>query len=334
MNSDDEIFINNNFKNNSDLYQFNFLPQINESFESEISNNDIYNFIPQLNESYDSEISNIDEKLNANNFYDDEDKSNQSTGFNSSNPNDSSNQNNKNLKENNYENNNNNKNKRKKLKNKKTKNSNISIENDLNNNILNDFPNNQNQNLVNNKKIKRKDNIRSIIKNKYRNFVFDYVNYNIKEEYKYQKVLFRKPEYKEISGGNKKENKEFFQKKLYEVLLENDISPKYSTKDPEQNKKNLKRFDLNDNSKVSNFLNLTMESIYNNYFLNKKEKIKEILFFDDFIEELKNKNEDERYIEEIKKIAKEDFISYYKNYKKKNEDFLSKKRISFVCIKK
>ena len=332
MNSDDEIFINNNFKNNSDLYQFNFLPQINESFESEISNNDFYNFIPQLNESYDSENSNIDEKLNAKNFYDDEDKSNQSTGFNSSNTNNSSNQNNKNLKENNYENNNNNKNKRKKLKNKKT---NISIENDLNNNdISNDFPNNQNENLVNNKKIKRKDNIRSIIKNNFLIFVFVYVNYIIKEEYKYQKVLFRKPEYKEISGGNKKENKEFFQKKLYEVLLENDISPKYSTKDPEQNKKNLKRFDLNDNSKVSNFLNLTMESIYNNYFLNKKEKINEILFFDDFIEQLKNKNEDERYIEEIKKIAKEDFISYYKNYKKKNEGFLSKKRISFVCIKK
>ena len=320
MNSYDEIFINNNFKNNSDLYQFNFLPH------------DIYNFIPQLNESYDSEISNIDEKLNAKNFYDDEDKSNQSTAFNSSNPNDSSNQNNKNLKENNYENNNNNKNKRKKLKNKKT---NISIENDLNNNdISNDFPNNQNENLVNNKKIKRKDNIRSIIKNNFLIFVFVYVNYIIKEEYKYQKVLFRKPEYKEISGGNKKENKEFFQKKLYEVLLENDISPKYSTKDPEQNKKNLKRFDLNDNSKVSNFLNLTMESIYNNYFLNKKEKINEILFFDDFIEQLKNKNEDERYIEEIKKIAKEDFISYYKNYKKKNEGLLSKKRISFVCIKK
>ena len=332
MNSYDEIFINNNFKNNSDLYQFNFLPQINESFESEISNNDFYNFIPQLNESYDSENSNIDEKLNAKNFYDDEDKSNQSTGFNSSNTNNSSNQNNKNLKENNYENNNNNKNKRKKLKNKKT---NISIENDLNNNdISNDFPNNQNENLVNNKKIKRKDNIRSIIKNNFLIFVFVYVNYIIKEEYKYQKVLFRKPEYKEISGGNKKENKEFFQKKLYEVLLENDISPKYSTKDPEQNKKNLKRFDLNDNSKVSNFLNLTMESIYNNYFLNKKEKINEILFFDDFIEQLKNKNEDERYIEEIKKIAKEDFISYYKNYKKKNEGFLSKKRISFVCIKK
>ena len=58
-----------------------------------------------------------------------------------------------------------------------------------------------------------------------------------------------------------------------------------------------------------------MESIYNNFFLNKKhEKNKKIVFFDDFIKELENEKEDQNYIEKIKKIAKENFLSYYKNY--------------------
>ena len=155
------------------------------------------------------------------------------------------------------------------------------------------------------------DNIRSKIKNNFIRFVFNYLNETIKEKFGHQKLLFRKPEYSDLR--NKKKNKEFLQKKLFEFILENDISSKFKTKDPELNKKHLKKFDLNDNSKVSNFLNLTMESIYNNFFLNQKHKKN----FDDFIKKLENEEEDKNYIERIKKIAKENFISYYKNYNKK-----------------
>jgi len=164
------------------------------------------------------------------------------------------------------------------------------------------------------------DNIRSKIKNNFLRFVINFLNENIKEEYGHQKLLFRKPEYTDLR--NKKENKEFLQKKLFEFISENDISQKYKTKDPEQNKKHLKKFILNDNSIVSNFLNMTMEFIYNNYFLNKKhEKYKKILFFDDFIEELEKKEDDKNYIEKVKKIAKENYVSYYKNYNEENENF-------------
>ena len=181
------------------------------------------------------------------------------------------------------------------------------------------------KNIKNNKGRKYDDdNIRSKIKNNFLRFAFNYLNETIKEEFGHQKLLFRKIEYSDLR--NKKENKEFFEKKFFELILENDISSKFKTKDPELNKKHLKKFDLNDNSKVSNFLNLTMESIYNNFFLNKKhEKNEKIIFFDDFIEELENENEDENYIEKIKKIAKENFISYYKNYNEENGKNIKKK---------
>ena len=183
------------------------------------------------------------------------------------------------------------------------------------------------KNIKNNNHKGRKyddDNIRSKIKNNFLRFLFNYLNETIKEEFGHQKLIFRKPEYSDLR--NKKENKEFFQKKFFEFILENDISSKFKTKDPELNKKHLKKFDLNDNSKVSNFLNLTMESIYNNFFLNQKhEKNKKIIFFDDFIEELEVIKEDKNYIERIKKIAKENFISYYKNYNEENEKNIKKK---------
>ena len=181
------------------------------------------------------------------------------------------------------------------------------------------------KNIKNNKGRKYDDdNIRSKIKNNFLRFEFNYLNETIKEEFGHQKLLFRKIEYSDLR--NKKENKEFIQKKFFEFILENDISSKFKTKDPELNKKHLKKFDLNDNSKVSNFLNLTMESIYNNFFLNKKhEKNKKIVFFDDFIKKLEKEEEDENYIEKIKKIAKENFISYYKNYNEENGKNIKKK---------
>ena len=195
----------------------------------------------------------------------------------------------------------------------------------------------QNSNLNKNKKeTKRKlgdDNIRSKIKNNFLLFVFTFLNNLIYQQYGYQKILFRKLKYKDIRS--KEYNKEFLQKKFYEIILDNNITSKYKKKDLELNKKHLKKFDLNDNSNISNFLNMTMKFIYNNYFLNKKHEKNyflnqkhKIVYFDDFIEKLKYKNENEYYIEKFKKIGKEDYISYY--FKEKKQ---IKKKIKFICKK-
>lgn len=131
----------------------------------------------------------------------------------------------------------------------------------------------------NDRRREKPDEIRTRIKNKFHKFSFNYLNYLIREENKnIQKIKFRKIEYNKIYGGNKKQNKEFLQKKFKDLIEENNITPKYKNKKPELNKKHLKNYDLNDNlcnnnlneSKVFNFLNLKMELIFNDYFLNKK----------------------------------------------------------------
>ena len=181
------------------------------------------------------------------------------------------------------------------------------------------------------------DNIRSKIKNNLFKFAFAGLNDLIYQQYGgKQKMLFRKLEYKDIR--KRIYIKELLQKKFYEIILDNNITPKYSVVDLELNKKHLKKLDLTDNSNVSNFLNLTMKVIYNNYFLNKKHEKnyflnqkKKIIYFDDFIQKLKTHNEDEYYIEKFKKVAKENFISYYFNEKKKIP--IKKKKIKFICKK-
>ena len=199
----------------------------------------------------------------------------------------------------------------------------------------------------NDRRREKPDEIRTRIKNKFHKFSFNYLNYLIREENKnIQKIKFRKIEYNKIFGGNKKQNKEFLQKKFKDLIEENNITPKYKNKKPELNKKHLKNYDLNDNlcnnnlneSKVFNFLNLKMELIFNDYFLNKKpekdflnqkrKKRDKIIFFDDFIEELRDKKEDDNYIENVKKVAK-NYVSFYNNVKEKDESISSKKRILF-----
>ena len=81
-----------------------------------------------------------------------------------------------------------------------------------------------------------------------------------------------------------------------------------------------------------------MELIFNDYFLNKKpekdflnqkrKKRDKIIFFDDFIEELIEKKEDDIYIENVKKVAK-NYVSFYNNVKEKDESISSKKRNLF-----
>ena len=337
----DEIFIkeSENFKHTRDFINFNIPPDIKN----------------QEKEVYK--------------FYDNDKDSNQPTKFdsnfsNSNNTNEFPNQINQMSKNNNDHNNCNNKENKERPKSPKIENINNPNNTDKNKILLkfNNTCQNQNLFLINNnnnnnnnkknKKNRRKydpDEIRIRIKNKLHKFSINYLNYLIrKENQNNQKVKFRKIEYKKVFGGNKEQNKKFLQKKFKEFIEENNITSKFTTKNLELNKKHLKKFDLNDKlcndnlneTKVSNFLNMTMEFIFINYFLNKKhekdyylnqkQKKDKIIFFDDFIEQLKNKKEDENYIEKVKQIAK-DYIKFYNNYNEKDESFLSKKRNLF-CV--
>ncbi len=340
MDEDEEIFkSDNNFKYTGDLKKYNIIPNINKKIGYKKQEEKVYKF-----------------------YYGEDGELNLSTNLNSNKTNENPNQNNQILNNNNdYNNSNNTENKENlvELKCDKKNNSFISEENKIepnfntNQNNLNlDLKNINKKKLI--KRIKKNDRrrekpdlIRVRIKNKFHKFSFNYLNYLIrKENDNIQKRRFRKIEYKKIFGGNKIQNKEFLQKKFKDIIEENNITPKYKNKKPELNKKHLKNYDLNDNlcnnnlneSNVSNFLNMKMEIIFNDYFLNKKrkkdilnEKIKkknEILFFDDFIEELIEKKEDENYIEKVKEVAK-NYVSFYNNVKEKDESISSKKRNLF-----
>ena len=347
MDEDVEIFKSdkNKFKYTGDLKKYNILPNINKKIGYKKREE-------KVNEFYDGE----------------EDELNLSTNLNTKNSNlnktnENPNQNNQILNNNNNENNNSNNTENKEnpveLKCDKKNNSFISEENKIEPNF-NTIQNNQNLDLKNNnkkkliKRIKKNsrrrnddDEIRARIKNKFHKFSINYLNYLIRKENKNkQKRKFRKIEYKKFFGGNKIQNKEFLQKKFKDFLEENKITPKFKNVKPELNKEHLKNYDLNNNlcnnnlneSNVSNFLNMDMGSIFNNYFLNKKnekdflnqkrKKRDKIIFFDDFIEELRDKKEDDNYIENVKEIAK-NYVSFYNNVKEKDESISSKKRILF-----
>ena len=287
-----------------------------------------YDMLPINNQKIDYEK--LEEKVYT--FYGGEkDDLNQSTNLNSKNSNlnktnENPNQNNQILNNNNNENNNSNNTENKEnpveLKCDKKNNSFISEENKIEPNF-NTIQNNQNLDLKNNnkkkliKRIKKNsrrrnddDEIRARIKNKFHKFFFNYLNYLIrKENNNKQKFKFRKIEYKKYFGGNKKQNKEFLQKKFKDFIKENKITPKFKNVKPELNKEHLKNYDLNNN------------------LCNNKKRDK-IIFFDDFIEELRDKKEDDNYIENVKEIAK-NYVSFYNNVKEKDESISSKKRNLF-----
>ena len=188
------------------------------------------------------------------------------------------------------------------------------------------------------KKTERIANMRLIIKNKNHDFIIDYFNNKIIEEYGYQKMKFRKIKYEKIISLK---NEDFFKLSL-KSFLKFDITPK--CKNHSENENEIKLEFLSKNKRNKNIINLLENSLayfYKNYFLNKKEfeineneklilknnenkeKKNKIVYFDDFIEQLRKKNENEIYIEKIKKIAKEDFINYY--YKIENKIFYIQK---------
>ena len=347
MDEDVEIFKSdkNKFKYTGDLKKYNILPNINKKIGYKKREE-------KVNEFYDGEKDDLNLSTNLN-----------SKNSNLNKTNENPNQNNQILNNNNNENNNSNNTENKEnpveLKCDKKNNSFISEENKIEPNP-NTIQNNQNSDSKNNnkkkstKRIKKNsrrrnddDEIRARIKNKFHKFSINYSNYLIrKENNNKQKFKLRKIEYKKYSGGNKKQNKEFLQKKFKDFIKENKITPKFKNVKPELNKEHLKNYDLNNNlcnnnlneSNVSNFLNMDMGSIFNNYFLNKKnekdflnqkrKKRDKIIFFDDFIEELRDKKEDDNYIENVKKVAK-NYVSFYNNVKEKDESISSKKRNLF-----
>ena len=334
-----------NFEYKGDLIKFNVLPGVNKKICYKKREK-------KVNEFYDGEKDDLNQSTNLN-----------SKNSNLNKTNENPNQNNQILNNNNNENNNSNNTENKEnpveLKCDKKNNSFISEENKIEPNP-NTIQNNQNSDSKNNnkkkstKRIKKNsrrrnddDEIRARIKNKFHKFSINYSNYLIrKENNNKQKFKLRKIEYKKYSGGNKKQNKEFLQKKFKDFIKENKITPKFKNVKPELNKEHLKNYDLNNNlcnnnlneSNVSNFLNMDMGSIFNDYFLNKKnekdflnQKLKKrdkIIFFDDFIEELRDKKEDDNYIENVKKVAK-NYVSFYNNVKEKDESISSKKRNLF-----
>ena len=346
MDEDVEIFISdkNKFKYTRDLIKYNILPNINKKIGYKKREE-------KVNEFYDGEKDDLNLSTNLN-----------SKNSNLNKTNENPNQNNQILNNNNNENNNSNNTENKEnpveLKCDKKNNSLISEENKIEPNF-NTNQNNKNLDLKNKNKKKlikriknerrkeKPDLIRIRIKNKFHKFSITYLNYLIRKENKNkQKRKFRKIEYKKFFGGNKIQNKEFLQKKFKDFLEENKITPKFKNVKPELNKEHLKNYDLNNNlcnnnlneSNVSNFLNMNMGSIFNDYFLNKKcekdflnqkrKKRDKIIFFDDFIEELRDKKEDDNYIENVKEIAK-NYVSFYNNVKEKDESISTKKRNLF-----
>jgi hypothetical protein len=179
-------------------------------------------------------------------------------------------------------------------------------------------------------------NIHQKIKNNFHKFSISFLNRLIINKYGYQFRKFRKIHYKiikyeKIINNNKKN----FLKQTLKEILKNEVTSKFRNISKNQNEKNLYCLsnDFDDDDIINKFLNFSLEEIYKNYYLQKKNtKIfnlslneeDEIIFFDDFIEELKKKNE-KKYIEKVEKYAKEEFVDYYKKKEEKKKLFIVNK---------
>jgi len=210
------------------------------------------------------------------------------------------------------------------------------------NNIIN-YTNNNNNNL-NIKKI-RTDNIDRQIRNNSHEFIINFLNNKIKENFGYQIKKFRKIEYKII---NKQNNNTFFNQKL-KTFIENDISSKFQRKFNEQNKENLEyileKEKKNGNNYFKDLIEKTVGYFYKNYFIkdyfdiNKdiKKEINneiEILCFEDFIKKLREKNEDEFYIKKVEEIAEKILKENFDNDGNYIEIHKNKKNKKLFCIEK
>jgi len=156
-------------------------------------------------------------------------------------------------------------------------------------------------------------NIRSKIKNKFHQFIIEFLNEKIKK--KNFKLKFRKINYKFINLRNKTLNEKLMNMKIKE-FLSFDISFKYKRINKDNNKKILKKTDFF----MKKYYDLTYAEFYNKYFLKKKY----FNYFINIIEQreirlMKDKNSENNiefnnYINKIKNLAL-NYTSYYNNKK-------------------
>ena len=160
---------------------------------------------------------------------------------------------------------------------------------------------------------KAKDNIFRKLKTKFFNkFLVSYINEKIKCVYKKQKYLVRKYNKDLVKDVSILFNIDLFSSKIRN-LLNQEISDQYSTVELDENKMILK--ELEKNPEFGEFLDYSVNDIYFNLFLNDnyKEIIsndfkidKEEIEFENItgiIEELREKGEDEEYLDRFKYYA-------------------------------
>ena len=119
-------------------------------------------------------------------------------------------------------------------------------------------------------KIYRKDNIRSKIINNFSNFLINFLNDYVVNVFKYQKVVFFKPNYLKRKNVDIKSISEFMNLSI-EEFCSLDISSKIK-KYPLNH--NLKAFNIVKNSLDYNFINQKISKFYQNFYLNQKNILK------------------------------------------------------------
>jgi hypothetical protein len=204
---------------------------------------------------------------------------------------------------------------------------------------------NENENNENTNEYTRRfycDDVGDVIKNNFHDFMINFLNINIIENFGRQIRLFRKIDPKIIDEQNPKD---FFKQKIKD-LLEKNISKKYTRISKEQNKENLDYLIKKEKTININYFKELSEKpvgyIYKNYFIKdnfhidkkiekinkKKQKKNQILCFEDFIKNLRIKNNSEIYIKRVKEIVQK-ILKVYEQNINLNENNNENKKILF-----
>ena len=177
-----------------------------------------------------------------------------------------------------------------------------------------------------------KDNMRIRLKIQFYNFIISFANY-VKSHYDISNLIFRHLTHQEKQNTTLEYNKDIFQNKTIEYILNLDVSTKYNNKS-DQNRVNYPKIKerimkKENGNKFSEIVDMTVETFYNSIYLskditsildeycpnrNKKEKIP--MFFTMFIDKLKSKESPE-YIQKIKYFG-ENFINDFVKDRNKN----------------
>ena len=128
---------------------------------------------------------------------------------------------------------------------------------------------------------------------------------------------------------------QFFQYTL-EKIYSNKLNTRYKNHDSNSNIETIELLKKQNNPVINSLLNMTFNELFNLFVESDKEKLKEKYYlskaktFEDFINE-KLKNEDEKYIKDIRKIAN-NYLGYFKEnkarYSEKRKDKLNNTNFS------